>query len=165
MPPSQAALARDFLAQRRIAFVGVSRNPRDLSRALFRELRGRGYDLVPVHPELPSVDGVPCAKQVQEIKPPVDGALLMTAPAVTDRVVRDCAAAGTPGSSCTREWDRGRRARGRSPSPASTASPWWREPVRSCSFPGRDGSTARTGWLRACSGVTRSSAWPDHSPG
>ena len=96
MPQSQAALARDFLAQRRIAFVGVSRNPRDLSRALFRELRGRGYDLVPVHPELPSVDGVPCAKQVQEIQPPVDGALLMTAPAVTDRVVRDCASAGIP---------------------------------------------------------------------
>jgi predicted CoA-binding protein len=94
MPKTQAVLAREFLAQRRIAFVGVSRDSRDLSRALFRELRQRGYDLVPVHPELASVDGVPCAKRVQEIQPPVDGAPLMTAPAVTDRVVRDCAEAG-----------------------------------------------------------------------
>jgi predicted CoA-binding protein len=94
MLKSQAVLASEFLAQRRIAFVGVSRNPRDLSRALFTELRKRGYDLVPVHPEMPSVDGIPCAKRVQEIQPPVDGALLMTAPAVTDRVVRDCAEAG-----------------------------------------------------------------------
>jgi len=47
-----AVRASDFLAQRRIALVGVSRDPRDLSRALFRELRGRGYDVVPVHPQL-----------------------------------------------------------------------------------------------------------------
>jgi hypothetical protein len=94
MLKSQAVLASEFLAQRRIALVGVSRNPRDLSRALFRELRKRGYDLVPVHPEMASLDGIPCAKRVQDIRPPVDGALLMTAPAVTDRVVRDCAEAG-----------------------------------------------------------------------
>ena len=46
-----AVRANEFLAQRRIALVGVSRNPRDLSRTLFRELRRRGYDVVPVNPD------------------------------------------------------------------------------------------------------------------
>jgi len=91
---SLAVVANDFLAQRRIALVGVSRNPRDMSRSLFRELQKRGYDVVPVHPWLDSVDGVPCAKRVQDVRPPVAGALLMTPPAVTDAVVRDCAEAG-----------------------------------------------------------------------
>jgi predicted CoA-binding protein len=94
-----AAVANDFLGQRRIALVGVSRDPRDLSRSLFRELRGRGYDVVPVHPLLDSVDGVPCARRLQDVRPPVDGALLMTPPAATDQVVRDCAEAGV-----TRVW-------------------------------------------------------------
>lgn len=94
-----AVVANDFLGQRRIALVGVSRDPRDLSRSLFRELRSRGYDVVPVHPSLESVDGVSCVRRLQEIAPPVDGALLMTPPAVTDHVVRDCKEAGV-----TRVW-------------------------------------------------------------
>src|SRR4029453_15086898 len=79
-----AVRANDFLAQRRIALVGVSRDPRDLSRTLFRELRQRGYDVVPVHPELTSADGVPCARQLQDVSPAVQGALLMTPPAVPE---------------------------------------------------------------------------------
>ena len=89
-----AVVANDFLAQRRIALVGVSRDPRDLSRKLFGELRARGYDVVPVHPTLESVEGVPCARRLQDVSPRVEGALLMTPPAATDRVVRDCAEAG-----------------------------------------------------------------------
>jgi predicted CoA-binding protein len=89
-----AVRANEFLSQRRIALVGVSRDPRDMSRTLFRELRQRGYDVVPVHPELTSVDGVPCARKLQEVHPPVEGALLMTPPAATERVVHDCAEAG-----------------------------------------------------------------------
>lgn len=96
---SLAVMANDFLGQRRIALVGVSRDSRDLSRSLFRELRSRGYDVVPVHPSLESVDGVSCVRRLQEIAPPVEGALLMTPPAVTNRVVRDCEEAGV-----TRVW-------------------------------------------------------------
>jgi hypothetical protein len=91
---SLAVRANDFLAQRRLALVGVSHDPRELSRSLFRELRSRGYDVVPVHPLLESVDGVPCARRVQDVKPAVDWALLMTSPEMSERVVRDCADAG-----------------------------------------------------------------------
>ncbi len=39
-----------FLALKRVAMVGVSRDPRDFSRMLFREMKKRGYDMVPVNP-------------------------------------------------------------------------------------------------------------------
>ena len=96
---SLAVRANEFLAQRRVALVGVSHDPRELSRALFRELRQRGYDVVPVNPLLESVEEVPCARRVQDVKPVVDWALLMTPPEMSDRVVRDCAEAGV-----TRVW-------------------------------------------------------------
>jgi predicted CoA-binding protein len=38
--------------------------------------------------------GQPCYTRVQDIQPPVDAALLMTKPEITEEVVADCAAAG-----------------------------------------------------------------------
>jgi uncharacterized protein len=85
------AIIQDFLAQKRIAVVGVSHNPKDFSRSLLRSFLERGYDAVAVNPELTSADGVACLPRLADIKPRVDGVLLMTAPAVTDQVVRECA--------------------------------------------------------------------------
>jgi len=84
----------NFLAQKRIAMVGISRNPKDFSVALFEELCCRGYDMVPVNPQMQQVAGRPCFAHVWDVQPPVDAALLMTSPAVTEEVVRDCAEAG-----------------------------------------------------------------------
>src|ERR1035441_7281203 len=80
----------DFFALKRFLVVGVSRNPKDFSRTLFRELRARGYDAVPVNPEVSEVDGGRASPHGPEETPPVKGALLLTKPAVTERVVRDC---------------------------------------------------------------------------
>ena len=83
----------DFLAQKRIAMAGVSRDPANFSVALFDELCRRGYDVVPVNPNVAEVKGRRCFARVQDIQPPVDAALLMTAPNETEAVVNDCAEA------------------------------------------------------------------------
>ncbi len=85
---------REFLGLKRIALVGVSRDRRELSRVLLRDLLARGYDVVPVHPEAASLEGRTCSARLADIQPPVEGALFMTPPAVTDRLVRECADAG-----------------------------------------------------------------------
>lgn len=84
----------DFLVQKRIAMVGISREPRSFSVMLFKEFCRRGYDVVPVNPKTPNVLGRPCFVRVQDIQPPVDAVLLMTSPGVTEQVVADCAEAG-----------------------------------------------------------------------
>ena len=91
-----AALAQisDFLATKRVAVVGVSRDARDFSRVLFREFLARGYDAVPVHPGVQEIEGHPCFARVGDITPPVQAALIMTAPKVTNEVVHDCLAVG-----------------------------------------------------------------------
>jgi predicted CoA-binding protein len=87
-------LIREFLAQPRLAVVGVSHQPNDSSRMLFRELRGRGYDVVPVNPAAQDIEGATCYARLQDVHPGVENALLLTSPAVTNVVVQDCAAAG-----------------------------------------------------------------------
>jgi predicted CoA-binding protein len=85
-----------FLAGHRIALVGVSSRPEDFSRLMFHELATRGYDVVPVRPNLDSVDGARAYARLQDVPGRLDGALLMTPPEVTAAVVRDCEAAHVP---------------------------------------------------------------------
>jgi uncharacterized protein len=91
---TQRAAIDDFLAQRRIAVVGVSHNDKDFSRMLFREFLHRGYDLVPVHPTAERIEDIPVARSVRDIQPAVDGALVLTSAAVSPQIVRDCIDAG-----------------------------------------------------------------------
>ena len=84
----------DFLALKRIAVVGVSRDPKQISHTLWQELRQRRYDAVPVNPAAAEIDGVPCFASVAGIVPPVEGAHIITTTAVAEQVLEQCAAAG-----------------------------------------------------------------------
>jgi predicted CoA-binding protein len=94
MSPTARHLVNEFLTLKRFAMVGVSHDPKDFSRRLYEELCRRGYDVIPVNPSVEYVDGKPCFARVQDIRPPVTSALLMTSQSVTDHVLHDCADAG-----------------------------------------------------------------------
>jgi predicted CoA-binding protein len=94
MDPRNLERARAFLAQPRIAFVGLSRDEKDFSRMVFRELAKRGIEVVPVNPGVTEVEGRRCFRRLTEIEPKVEAALLMTHPSQTDRVLADCVEAG-----------------------------------------------------------------------
>ena len=84
----------DFLQLKRIAIVGVSHNTKELSYTLWQELRQRRYEAIPVNPNYPALDGQACYKRVQDVKPGVEGVLIMTSAKATEQIVRDCAEAG-----------------------------------------------------------------------
>lgn len=83
-----------FLATRRLAVVGVSRDPRDFTRAVYRALAERGYDPVPVNPNGGEIEGRPASLRVGDVAPPVEAALLFTPAPASAAVVRECAEAG-----------------------------------------------------------------------
>jgi uncharacterized protein len=94
MSQNDRLLIDAFLAEKRLAFVGVSREAKDFSRMLFRELLGRGYELIPVHPQAAEIDGLRVVKSVKEIVPAPKAALLMTPAPESARVVEECGEAG-----------------------------------------------------------------------
>jgi hypothetical protein len=81
-----------FLSERRIAIVGVSRKPEHFSRALWKAFRDRGFDLVPVHPNAPVIDGVQGVTDIASASAPA--ALIVTPPSEAAAVVARCALAG-----------------------------------------------------------------------
>ena len=80
-----------FLECKRVAFVGVSRNPKHFSRLLFHEFLDKGYDAVPVNPQAKDIAGRQCFARVADVIPPVEAALVVTGPPkVTDQAIREC---------------------------------------------------------------------------
>jgi predicted CoA-binding protein len=89
-------LATDFLAQKRIAIVGVTRDPKGWGRTLYDEFKKRGYDTYAVNPNAPSIEGIPCYASLSKLPTKVDGVLLAVPPEITDQVVREVAELGIP---------------------------------------------------------------------
>jgi uncharacterized protein len=86
----------DFLAQKRIAIAGVSRDNshHPIGNAIYHRLKATGHDVFAVNPAMATFEGNTCYANVQGIPGSVDGVVIITRPAGTDQVVRDCAAAG-----------------------------------------------------------------------
>lgn len=84
----------DFLALKRIAVAGVSRNKKEFSYTIWQEFLQRRYQAIPVNPNASELDGKPCFKSVADITPSVEGALIMTTGDATQAVLRDCLKAG-----------------------------------------------------------------------
>ncbi len=84
----------EFLAQKRIAVVGVRGSKDDAANGIFRKLRDAGYAVFPVNPNTDTAEGVTCYPNVQAIPDGVEGVVIVTRPEITDQVVRDCAEAG-----------------------------------------------------------------------
>jgi predicted CoA-binding protein len=84
----------NFLSQKRIAMVGISRERQNIGVSLLEEFSRRGCEVLPVNPNTREILGRPCFARVQDIQPAPDAALLLTSPAVTNSVVRDCVEAG-----------------------------------------------------------------------
>ena len=84
------AFIDEFLAQKRLAMLGVSRDKNEFSREVFKEFRKREYEVVPVNPEVEAIEDVKCFHHVKDITPPVDTAFIILPPAVINQAVREC---------------------------------------------------------------------------
>lgn len=90
---SKAAVA-DFVSHRKLAVVGVSRKKMKFGNLAFKELKGKGYKLFPVHPHAEAIEGERCYRSLSALPEAVDGVLVIVPPAQAEQVVREAAAAG-----------------------------------------------------------------------
>jgi uncharacterized protein len=83
----------DFLAQKKLALVGLSRKGGKFGNLILKNLTGKGYKVYPIHPEAESIDGHPCWKRLDMLPEKVGGAVLVVPPQETEKVVRQAAEA------------------------------------------------------------------------
>ena len=106
----------DFLAQKRIAVAGVSRDSRGhpAGNLIYRRLKSTGHDVFAVNPNMPTFEGDRCYPDLKSIPGGVDGVVIITKPETTERIVHDCGDAGI-----RRVWMHQSMAKGSSVSPAA----------------------------------------------
>jgi predicted CoA-binding protein len=87
--------ASAFLANRRIAVTGVSRNPQDHGgNVVYRRLRERGYEVFPVNPNADEVEGDRCYHDLRAIPGGVAAVVIGTRPERAEQTMRECAELG-----------------------------------------------------------------------
>ena len=88
----------DFLAQKRIAVAGVSRNNshHPAGNLIYHRLKKTGHDVFPVNPHMQTFEGDRCYPDLQSIPGGVGGVVIITRPETTKRIVRECSDAKVP---------------------------------------------------------------------
>jgi predicted CoA-binding protein len=91
MKPIKEA-ASEFLASKRIAVTGVSRDPNTHgSNFVYRRLRERGYDVFAVNPNTDEVEGDLCYHDLRSIPGGVEAVVIGTSPEHADETMHECA--------------------------------------------------------------------------
>jgi uncharacterized protein len=83
-------LVQDFLAQQKIAVVGVS-DKRDTGCNLaYKKFKENGYQVYAVNPRIATYDGAACYADLKSIPEKVDAVFILTSPKVTEQVIQQC---------------------------------------------------------------------------
>lgn len=83
-------MVQDFLAQKKIAVVGVS-DKRDTGCNLaYNKFKENGYQVFPVNPRISTFDGATCYPDLKSILDKPDAVFILANPKVTDQIVQQC---------------------------------------------------------------------------
>jgi predicted CoA-binding protein len=83
-------LVQDFLAQKRIAVVGVSDKRETGCNEAYKRFKASGYQVFAVNPRMTTFDGAPCYPDLKSIPERPDAVFTLTSPQVTEQVVQQC---------------------------------------------------------------------------
>ncbi len=83
-----------FLAHRSLVFLGASRDGRKFGNLLLKALRDHGTTLYPIHPQAPSLEGLPCLSSLEGVPAEVSGAVLVLKPQAVLETLPELARAG-----------------------------------------------------------------------
>jgi len=87
-------IVEEFLAQKKIAVVGVSRKKTKFGNAIYKELKQKGYRVLPVNPNMQSFEGDICYPDLLSLPEKVDAVVINVPPVQTEKVVKEAKEAG-----------------------------------------------------------------------
>jgi predicted CoA-binding protein len=93
--PTIAEAASEFLAHKRVAVTGVSREPKSHgSNTVYKRLRERGYEVYAVNPKADEVEGDRAYKDLKSIPGGVEAVVIGTRPERAEATMHECADLG-----------------------------------------------------------------------
>jgi predicted CoA-binding protein len=87
-------LVQDFLAQKKIAVVGVSDKRETGCNLAYRKFKAAGYTVSAVNPRLTTYDGQPCYPDLKSIPDKPEAVFILASPKITEQIVQQCVELG-----------------------------------------------------------------------
>ena len=87
-------LVDEFLAQKKIAVIGVSRKKTKFGNAIYRELKQKGYNVFPINPNMTAFEYDTCYPNLLSLPESVDAVVINVPPEQTIKVLREADQAG-----------------------------------------------------------------------
>ncbi|MBV5313365.1 MAG: CoA-binding protein [Prolixibacteraceae bacterium] len=87
-------LIDQFVSSKRIAVVGMSRSGKKFGNMASKELKEKGYEIFPVHPEATEIDGMTCYPDLQSLSGKVDAVWISIPPKNVSPVLEEAAQIG-----------------------------------------------------------------------
>lgn len=84
----------EFFETGKLALAGASRDPRKFSGSVFKELRAKGVDVVPVNPNAKEIQGEKCYRSVAEVPESHRRLVVMTPKAEAAKIIQEALDAG-----------------------------------------------------------------------
>ncbi len=83
-------MVQDFLAQKKIAVVGVSEKRDTGCNANYQKFKSTGYRVYAINPHMTSFRGDPCYPSLKSLPEKPDAVFVLASPHVTDQIVQEC---------------------------------------------------------------------------
>jgi predicted CoA-binding protein len=80
----------------RIAVVGASNNPEKYGNIIVKNLKSKGYAVLPVNPRETAIEGLGVAQTLAQLPPDIDIVVMVTPPAVTLSALKEADRLGFP---------------------------------------------------------------------
>lgn len=80
-------LVGEFLSQKKIAVVGVSRKKTKFGNTIYRELKQKGYKVYPINPNINFYEGEICYPDIVSLPEKVDAVVINISPAQSGKVL------------------------------------------------------------------------------
>ncbi len=84
----------NFLSQKNIAVVGVSRNTKKFGNTIYRSLKKKGYNVFPINPNAEKIEGDNCYPNLLSLPEKIDAVVINVPPEETENVVLKAHQAG-----------------------------------------------------------------------
>jgi predicted CoA-binding protein len=79
-----------FWMKKNLVLFGLSRDPKQISREVYDLLVKKGYKIFPINPKVDQIDSITCYKSLDEVKPDLEGAIVITNPKISLEVAKQC---------------------------------------------------------------------------
>lgn len=85
---------QEFLSLKKIAIAGYSSKNDNPANGIYKRLKDNGFEVFAINPKAAAIKDVPCYESISAAPAGLEGVVICTPPAATEKVIEDSARAG-----------------------------------------------------------------------